>query len=30
MTEDLIAGIEQKKIGALGLDCFEHEEGIYD
>ncbi len=28
-TDDLIAGIEQKKIGALGLDCFEHEEGIY-
>ncbi|MCD7861939.1 MAG: D-isomer specific 2-hydroxyacid dehydrogenase family protein [Lachnospiraceae bacterium] len=28
-TEDLIAGIEQKKIGGLGLDCFEHEEGIY-
>ncbi len=28
-TEALIAGIEQKKIGALGLDCFENEEGIY-
>ncbi|MCD7743679.1 MAG: D-isomer specific 2-hydroxyacid dehydrogenase family protein [Lachnospiraceae bacterium] len=28
-TDALIAGIEQKKIGGLGLDCFEHEEGIY-
>ena len=28
-TEALITGIEQKKIGALGLDCFEYEEGIY-
>ena len=26
--EDLIEGIENKKIGALGLDCLEHEEGI--
>ncbi len=25
----LIWGIEQEKIGALGLDCFENEEGIY-
>lgn len=28
-SEDLIEGIEQKKIGGLGLDCFEYEEGIY-
>ncbi len=28
-TEALIAGIEEKKIGGLGLDCFENEEGIY-
>ncbi|MCC8101971.1 MAG: hypothetical protein LIP11_06820 [Clostridiales bacterium] len=28
-TDALIAGIEQKKIGSLGLDCLEHEEGIY-
>ncbi|MCD7955499.1 MAG: hypothetical protein LUG93_07055 [Lachnospiraceae bacterium] len=28
-TEALIAGLEQKKIGGLGLDCFEDEEGIY-
>ncbi|MCD8012570.1 MAG: D-isomer specific 2-hydroxyacid dehydrogenase family protein [Lachnospiraceae bacterium] len=28
-TDALIAGIENKKIGGLGLDCFEHEEGIY-
>ncbi len=28
-TEALISGIEQEKIGALGLDCFEEEEGIY-
>ncbi|MCD8047169.1 MAG: D-isomer specific 2-hydroxyacid dehydrogenase family protein [Clostridiales bacterium] len=28
-TDALIAGIEQKKIGGLGLDCFEYEEGIY-
>ncbi len=28
-TEALIAGIEGQKIGGLGLDCFEHEEGIY-
>ncbi len=28
-TEALIAGIEQEKIGGLGLDCFEREEGIY-
>ncbi|MCC8162735.1 MAG: D-isomer specific 2-hydroxyacid dehydrogenase family protein [Lachnospiraceae bacterium] len=27
--EALIAGIEQEKIGSLGLDCFESEEGIY-
>ena len=26
--EDLIEGIENKKIGALGLDCMEYEEGI--
>ncbi len=26
--EDLIDGIENKRIGALGLDCIEHEEGI--
>lgn len=25
----LISGIENKKIGALGLDVFEHEQGIY-
>ncbi len=28
-TDALIAGIEQQKIGALGLDCLEDEEGIY-
>ncbi|MCD8131705.1 MAG: D-isomer specific 2-hydroxyacid dehydrogenase family protein [Lachnospiraceae bacterium] len=28
-TDALIDGIEQKKLGGLGLDCFEHEEGIY-
>ncbi|MCD8195717.1 MAG: D-isomer specific 2-hydroxyacid dehydrogenase family protein [Lachnospiraceae bacterium] len=28
-TEALIVGIEQEKIGGLGLDCFESEEGIY-
>ncbi|MCD7807595.1 MAG: NAD(P)-binding domain-containing protein [Lachnospiraceae bacterium] len=28
-TDALIEGIEQKKLGGLGLDCFEHEEGIY-
>ena len=26
--EDLIEGIENKKIGAFGLDCMEYEEGI--
>jgi D-lactate dehydrogenase len=26
--EDLIEGIENQKIGALGLDCLEYEEGI--
>lgn len=26
---DLIAGVENKKIGAVGLDVVEHEEGIY-
>lgn len=26
--EDLIDGIESRKIGALGLDCMEYEEGI--
>lgn len=28
-TEALIAGIESGKIGALGLDVIEHEDGIY-
>ena len=28
-TESLIRGIENKKIGALGLDVVEGEEGIY-
>lgn len=28
-TETLIAGIESQKIGALGLDVFEGEQGIY-
>lgn len=28
-TEALIAGIESGRIGALGLDVIEHEEGIY-
>ncbi len=28
-TNALIAGIESRKIGGLGLDCLEHEEGIY-
>ncbi len=28
-TDALIAAIEQQKIGALGLDCLEDEEGIY-
>ena len=29
MRDDVIAGIESKKIGALGLDVIEDEEGIY-
>lgn len=28
-VEDIIWGIENQKIGALGLDVIEHEEGIY-
>lgn len=28
-VEDIIEGIETRKIGALGLDVIEHEEGIY-
>ena len=28
-TETLISGIETQKIGALGLDVFEGEQGIY-
>ncbi len=28
-TDALVWGIEKQKIGALGLDCFENEEGIY-
>ncbi len=28
-TEALIRGVEKEKIGGLGLDCFEYEEGIY-
>lgn len=28
-VEDIVAGIENQKIGALGLDVFENEEGIY-
>ena len=27
--DDMIAGIESQKIGALGLDVIEEEEGIY-
>ena len=28
-VDDIIEGIEKRKIGALGLDVIEHEEGIY-
>ena len=28
-VDDIIEGIETRKIGALGLDVIEHEEGIY-